>query len=110
MAESTVPSPAATPGPARAVGPLELFFDLVFVFAVSHLSDHLLTHLNWRGAGETAVLRITGRSERQQPNQSRASQQRRIGRVIKPGSLPSSRITWDTRAIVAQFFEEGMAR
>lgn len=40
----------------REVGPLELFFDLVFVFAVSQLSQHLLTHLNWRGAGETAVL------------------------------------------------------
>ena len=58
MAEPTVPSPAATPGPARAVGPLELFFDLVFVFAVSQLSDHLLTHLNWRGAGETAILLV----------------------------------------------------
>jgi low temperature requirement protein LtrA len=58
VAEPTVPSPAATPGPARAVGPLELFFDLVFVFAVSQLSDHLLTHLNWRGAGETAILLV----------------------------------------------------
>ncbi|MBO0772066.1 MAG: low temperature requirement protein A [Actinobacteria bacterium] len=37
---------------------MELFFDLVFVFAVSQLSDHLLTHLNWRGAGETAVLLV----------------------------------------------------
>jgi low temperature requirement protein LtrA len=40
------------------VGPLELFFDLVFVFAVSQLSHHLLAHLNWRGAGETAVLLV----------------------------------------------------
>src|SRR3569833_299026 len=36
--------------------PLELFFDLVFVFAVSQLSHHLLTHLTWRGAAVTLVL------------------------------------------------------
>src|SRR5437773_11284112 len=35
---------------------LELFFDLVFVFAVSQLSRHLLAHLSWRGAAETLVL------------------------------------------------------
>ena len=38
------------------VTPLELFFDLVFVFAVSQLSHHLLTHLSWRGAAETVVI------------------------------------------------------
>jgi len=38
-----------------AVSPLELFFDLVFVFAVSQLSHHLLDHLSWRGAAETLV-------------------------------------------------------
>src|SRR5436190_9827653 len=38
------------------VTPLELFFDLVFVFAVSQLSHHLLEHLSWRGAVETLVL------------------------------------------------------
>jgi low temperature requirement protein LtrA len=31
-----------------AVSPLELFFDLVFVFAVSQLSHHLLDHLSCR--------------------------------------------------------------
>jgi Bacterial low temperature requirement A protein (LtrA) len=41
-----------------AVSPLELFFDLVFVFAVSQLSHHLLDHLTWRGAAETLVLLI----------------------------------------------------
>jgi low temperature requirement protein LtrA len=41
-----------------AVSPLELFFDLVFVFAVSQLSHHLLEHLSWRGAAETLVLLI----------------------------------------------------
>ena len=35
---------------------LELFFDPVFVFAVSQLSHHLLDHLTWRGAAETLVL------------------------------------------------------
>lgn len=39
-----------------AVSPLELFFDLVFVFAVSQLSHHLLEHLTWRGAAETLVM------------------------------------------------------
>ncbi len=38
------------------VTPLELFFDLVFVFAVSQLSRHLLGHLSWRGAAETLVM------------------------------------------------------
>ena len=37
---------------------LELFFDLVFVFAVSQLSDHLLTHPDRRGAGQTLVLLV----------------------------------------------------
>jgi low temperature requirement protein LtrA len=44
--------------PRDAVSPLELFFDLVFVFAVSQLSHHLLDHLSWRGAAETLVLLI----------------------------------------------------
>ncbi|MDP9933952.1 low temperature requirement protein LtrA [Paenarthrobacter nicotinovorans] len=35
---------------------VELFFDLVFVFALSQLSHHLLDHLSWLGAGETFVL------------------------------------------------------
>ncbi len=56
------PSPAASANPPGArsrtyeVTPLELFFDLVFVFAVSQLSHHLLTNLSWRGASETVVL------------------------------------------------------
>jgi low temperature requirement protein LtrA len=41
-----------------AVSPLELFFDLVFIFAVSQLSHHLLDQLSWRGAAETLVLLI----------------------------------------------------
>ena len=41
-----------------AVSPLELFFDLVFIFAVSQLSHHQLDQLSWRGAAETLVLLI----------------------------------------------------
>ena len=41
-----------------AVSPLELFFDLVFVFALTQLSHHLLEHLSWRGGAETLVLLI----------------------------------------------------
>lgn len=43
---------------SRVVSPLELFFDLVFVFAVLQLSHHLLGHLTWQGAAETAVLLV----------------------------------------------------
>jgi low temperature requirement protein LtrA len=50
-------------GPTHAhhsheVTPLELFFDLVFVFAVSQLTHHLLENLHWRGLVETVVLLI----------------------------------------------------
>ena len=40
----------------REVTPLELLFDLVFVFAIGQLSHHLLVHPTWTGAGETLVL------------------------------------------------------
>src|SRR5215218_9296222 len=45
-------------GPDREyeVSPLELFFDLVLVFAVAQLSHHLLEHLSWRGVAETLVM------------------------------------------------------
>jgi low temperature requirement protein LtrA len=35
--------------------PLELFFDLVFVFAVTQISHLLINHLTWEGAGQAAV-------------------------------------------------------
>jgi low temperature requirement protein LtrA len=35
---------------------LELFYDLVFVFAVTQISHHLLGDLTWRGAGQSAFL------------------------------------------------------
>ncbi len=40
----------------QRVTPLELFFDLVFVFAVTQLSHRLLDHLTVRGALETLML------------------------------------------------------
>jgi low temperature requirement protein LtrA len=54
----TVPALPRAPGQEYEVTPLELFFDLVFVFAVSQLSYHLLEHLTWRGAAETLVMLI----------------------------------------------------
>lgn len=41
---------------SEAISPLELFFDLVFVFGLTQLSHHLLEHLTWRGFAETVVL------------------------------------------------------
>jgi hypothetical protein len=39
-------------GSAAAL-PIELFFDLVYVLAVTQLTHYLLEHLTLRGAGET---------------------------------------------------------
>jgi low temperature requirement protein LtrA len=36
----------------------ELFFDLVYVFAVTQLSHHLLADISWSGAAETAFMLI----------------------------------------------------
>ena len=38
------------PGEERVVTPLELFFDLVCVFAIGQLSHHLLEHVDLRRA------------------------------------------------------------
>ncbi len=38
------------------VGPAELFFDLVYVFAIIQLSHLLLHHLSWLGAAETVIV------------------------------------------------------
>lgn len=43
-------------GGHASVSNLELFFDLVFVFAVTQLSHNLLAHLSWFGAAQTALL------------------------------------------------------
>lgn len=45
------------PGADR-VAFIELFFDLVFVFAVTQLSHHLIEHVTFRGALETLVMLV----------------------------------------------------
>jgi low temperature requirement protein LtrA len=40
----------------QRVTPLELFYDLVFVFAITQVSHHLLEHLTWEGAGQSALM------------------------------------------------------
>jgi low temperature requirement protein LtrA len=45
-------------GGAERVSPLELFFDLVYVFAVTQLSHRLLDHLSFGGALETLLLLV----------------------------------------------------
>lgn len=58
---TTAPSSCAqhnAPNQKHEVMPLELFFDLAFVFAVSQLSHHLLEHLSWYGTLETLVLLV----------------------------------------------------
>lgn len=42
--------------PEQKVSPLELFFDLVYVFAVTQLAHHLLVDLSWTGLGQTVLL------------------------------------------------------
>jgi low temperature requirement protein LtrA len=38
--------------------PLELFFDLVYVFAIGQISHHLLEHVDLRTAIETVILAL----------------------------------------------------
>jgi low temperature requirement protein LtrA len=47
------------PGSERVVTPLELFFDLVYVFAVGQLSHHLLAHVSLRTGAETVAVAIS---------------------------------------------------
>jgi low temperature requirement protein LtrA len=46
------------PGAERVVTPLELFFDLVYVFAISQLSHHLLEHVDLRTGAETLIMTL----------------------------------------------------
>jgi low temperature requirement protein LtrA len=46
------------PGAERVVTPLELFFDLVYVFAIGQLSHHLLEHVDLRTGAETLVMAL----------------------------------------------------
>jgi low temperature requirement protein LtrA len=45
-------------GAEREVSPLELFFDLVYVFAISQLSHHLVEHVDARTGAETVILAL----------------------------------------------------
>ena len=47
------------PGAERDVSPLELFFDLVYVFALGQLSHHLLAHIDLRTGAETLTSPLT---------------------------------------------------
>jgi low temperature requirement protein LtrA len=46
------------PGAERDVSPLELFFDLVYVFAIGQLSHHLVAHVDLRTGAETVVMAL----------------------------------------------------
>jgi len=41
---------------SQRVSTLELFYDLVFVFAITQVSHFLLEHLTWAGAGEATII------------------------------------------------------
>src|ERR1700745_3468455 len=47
-----------SPDAERDVSPLELFFDLVYVFAIGQLSHHLVEHVDLRTGAETAILAL----------------------------------------------------
>jgi low temperature requirement protein LtrA len=46
------------PDAERVVSPVELFFDLVYVFAIGQLSHHLLEHVDLRTGTETAIMAL----------------------------------------------------
>ena len=46
------------PGAEREVTPLELFFDLVYVFAIGQLSHHLFAHVDLRTGAETMLMAL----------------------------------------------------
>jgi low temperature requirement protein LtrA len=46
------------PSAEREVTPLELFFDLVYVFAIGQLSHHLLEHVDLRTGAETVIMAL----------------------------------------------------
>ncbi len=45
-------------GVDREVSSLELFFDLVYVFAIGQLSQHLVTHVDSRTGAETVIMAL----------------------------------------------------
>jgi low temperature requirement protein LtrA len=46
------------PGAERVVTPVELFFDLVYVFAIGELSHHLVEHVDLRTGAETVIMAL----------------------------------------------------
>jgi low temperature requirement protein LtrA len=46
------------PDAERVVTPLELFFDLVYVFAIGQLSHHLVAHVDLRTGAETVIMAL----------------------------------------------------
>lgn len=55
---TTTPSSSLLRRPDRQghVGPIELLFDLVYVFTIIQLSHYVVEHLSWLGLAEAAVL------------------------------------------------------
>jgi low temperature requirement protein LtrA len=54
----SVPTPdgAEAPAPERRTSPVELFWDLVFVFAVTQVTTLLYHHLSWGGFGRAMLV------------------------------------------------------
>ena len=56
MASSVRASLRRKPGVEQRATTLELFYDLVFVFAITQVSHLLLDHLTWTGAGQATLI------------------------------------------------------
>ena len=53
---SRLPATGRVPGEEQHATTLELFYDLVFVFAITQVSHLLLDHLTWEGAGQSLLV------------------------------------------------------
>jgi low temperature requirement protein LtrA len=56
VANSAAPGASARNPDERRVAPLELFFDLVFVFAITQVTGFLSDHLTWGGSAQGMAL------------------------------------------------------
>ena len=56
VANSAAPGASARNPDERRVAPLELFFDLVFVFAITQVTGFLSDHLTWGGSVQGMAL------------------------------------------------------
>jgi low temperature requirement protein LtrA len=59
MENASVPAPSSMrreAGVEQHATTLELFYDLVFVFAITQVSHLLLDHLSWQGAGQATMV------------------------------------------------------